>query len=128
MCYHLVEEWLTYSQAESHCAGLAEGATLATAHDYAELSASVSMANTLWYWIGLGTTNTGGDSLTWVDGTPVAEAKFAFMDYQEPSNAAGSDSDCVYINGLRAAEMWEAGKWGNYACSYQTNFLCAVRV
>ena len=106
------------------------GATLAAVPDYDALAQAVTM-DAEFIWIGLRSTPDIQGKLHWLnaDGEEVTETNWRVISYDEPNGPDnGPGNDCVMINGLDSDQLFTVGDWGDYDCSFESRFLCAVGI
>ena len=120
---------MTFTEAEQFCAEKQAGATLAAVPDYADLAKSITFDTDL-IWIALRSTPDQQGNLHWLNwsGAPVEKTHWNAVIYSEPNGPVnGPNNDCVMLNGLKSLDMFTVGEWGDFDCSYESRFLCAVR-
>ncbi|XP_043218096.1 macrophage mannose receptor 1-like [Amphibalanus amphitrite] len=129
-CYMLHhQDWMTYTQANDFCSSLVTTASLAKVTNYEELAANVPLKDADFFWIGLRSTPTVDGKLLWNNGDEAEPTNWLKLSYSEPDgDDFGPGNDCVMVNGLQAEEQYAAGQWGDYDCSYESQFLCALEI
>ncbi|XP_043218069.1 asialoglycoprotein receptor 2-like [Amphibalanus amphitrite] len=128
-CYMLQDQRMTFTEANDFCSSLVATASLAKVTNYEELAANVPLKDAYFFWIGLHSTPTVDGKLLWDNGDDAEPTNWLKLSYSEPDgDDIGPGNDCVMVNGLEKDELFSTGEWGDYDCSYESQFLCALKI